>query len=158
MSKPRFPAIGFLGWLALSAATASVGVLVRPGAWYRTIVKPEWTPPDALFGPVWTVLYVCMAIAAWRVWNKGGFGAARGALTLYLAQLALNAAWSFLFFGLHRPGWAAVEIVILLAAILGTIRAFARHDRIAAVLLVPYALWVGFAAALTFAIWRLNAG
>ena len=158
MSKPRFPVIGFLGWLALSAATASVGVLVRPGAWYRTIVKPEWTPPDALFGPVWTVLYVCMAIAAWRVWKKGGFGAAGGALTLYLVQLALNAAWSFLFFGLHRPGWAALEIVILLAAIVGTIRAFRSHDRLAAMLLVPYALWVGYATALTFAIWRLNAG
>lgn len=158
MSKPRYPAIGLLGWMALSFATASVGVLVRPGAWYRAIAKPEWTPPDALFGPVWTVLYVCMAIAAWRVWRRRGFGAARGALTLYLVQLALNAAWSALFFGLHRPGWAALEIVILLAAILGTIRAFARHDRIAAALLVPYALWVGFATALTVAIWRLNAG
>ena len=152
------PALGLVGWLVLSFATSSVGVLVRPGAWYRAIAKPDWTPPDALFGPVWTVLYVGMAIAAWRVWRQAGFGAARGALTLYLVQLTLNATWSFLFFGLHRPGWAAVEIVILLATILGTIRAFARHDRIAAMLLVPYALWVGFATALTFAIWRLNAG
>ena len=158
MQSPRMPALGLFGWIALSFLTSTVGILVRPGAWYRAIAKPDWTPPDALFGPVWTVLYVLMAVAAWRVWRRGGFGAACGALTLYLAQLALNAAWSLVFFGLHRPGWAAAEIVILLAAILATIRAFALHDRIAATLLVPYAVWVGYAAALNVAIWRLNVG
>jgi tryptophan-rich sensory protein len=149
--------LGLVGWLALSAATASVGIFVRPGAWYRTLEKPAWTPPDAAFGPVWTVLYVLMAIAAWRVWRAGGFGEAGGALTLYLVQIALNAAWSVLFFGLHRPGWAFVEIVVLAVAILATIVAFAKIDRVAAGLLVPYLAWASFAAALNGTIWRLNA-
>jgi len=149
--------LGFLGWLALSAATASVGIFVRPGAWYRTLEKPAWTPPDAAFGPVWTVLYVLMAIAAWRVWRAGGFGEAGGALSLYLVQIALNALWSVLFFGLHRPGWAFAEIVVLAVAITATIVAFARVDRLAAALLVPYLAWATFAAVLNGTIWRLNA-
>jgi tryptophan-rich sensory protein len=148
--------LGLLGWLALSAATSSVGIVVRPGAWYESLAKPAWTPPDAVFGPVWTILYVLMAVAAWRVWREHGFGRATTALGLYFGQLALNATWSFLFFGLHSPGAALLEILALWLAILATIVTFARRDRLAAGLLVPYLIWVSYAAVLNAAIWRLN--
>lgn len=153
-------AVGLVGWMAASFAAAGLGgVATAAGVadWYPTLVKPVWTPPAWLFGPVWTLLYASMAVAAWIVWKEsGGFGGARGALSLHLVQLAFNAAWSWLFFGLRRPGLAAIEIVVLWIAILATTVAFAGRSRIAAALMVPYLLWVTFASALTFAIWRLN--
>ena len=101
-------ALGLAGWLAASFVAAGVGGIATASGvadWYPTIAKPTWTPPSWLFGPVWTVLYAAMAVAAWTVWKKaGGFGAARGALTLHLVQLTLNGAWSWLFFGMRRPG------------------------------------------------------
>jgi tryptophan-rich sensory protein len=153
--------LGLAGFLILSLAAGAIGGLwsapnTQPGAWYYQIEKPSWTPPSWLFGPVWTTLYVMMAVAAWLVWKRGGWAANRGALTLYLIQLILNTIWSGLFFGLRSPGLALAEIVALWIFILLTLFAFWRVARPAGLLLVPYILWVSFAAALTFAIWRLN--
>lgn len=125
------------------------------GGWYAGINKPSWTPPNWLFGPVWSALYLMMAVAAWLVWRETGL--TRGAaLKLFAAQLLLNALWSYLFFGLKRPGFAFAEIVLLWVAILATTLAFRRVTPAAAWLMVPYFLWVTFAAALNFQIWRLN--
>lgn len=142
--------------LVVCFGAAALGARFLPGPWYQAIAKPAWTPPAAVFGPVWTVLYAVMAVAAWRVWRRAGLAAGAGALALFGVQLTLNAAWSWLFFGLHRPGWAVVEILLLWAAIAATAIAFRRHDAIAAVLLLPYLGWVGFAAVLNVAIWTLN--
>jgi|GEM_PF-228620 tryptophan-rich sensory protein len=124
--------------------------------WYPTLTKPAWTPPDWVFGPVWTLLYILMAVAAWLVWRKAGFAGARLALVLYFVQLALNAAWSGLFFGLRSPAAGLVDILLLWMVIAATLVAFARHSAVAAGLLVPYFVWVSYAAALNFAIWRMN--
>jgi len=126
--------------------------------WYRTIEKPSWNPPDWIFGPVWTTLFVLMAIAAWLVWKPAGFKAAATPLSLFAIQLMLNVAWSWIFFGLHQPGWAFVEILVLWLTILATTVAFFRCSQLAGWLLVPYLAWVSFAAVLNFSIWRLNAG
>lgn len=124
--------------------------------WYKTVTKPTWNPPNYVFGPVWTTLFVMMAIAAWLVWRPAGFKAAKVPLFLFAVQLVLNVAWSWIFFGLHQPGWAFAEIVTLWLAIAGTARAFFRRSRFAGWLLVPYLVWVSFATVLNFAIWRLN--
>ena len=124
--------------------------------WYTTINKPSFTPPNWVFGPVWTVLYVLMGVAAWRVWCKARPDQLRVPLALFAVQLALNLAWSVVFFGAHRIGGAVVVIVGLEAALLATMVAFRRIDGLAALLLVPYALWVVFAAVLNIAAWQLN--
>jgi len=124
--------------------------------WYAHLRKPPWTPPGALFGPVWTALYAMMACAAWLVWRKAGLGGATLALVLFGVQLLLNAAWSPAFFGLRSPLLGLAIIVPLWCAIAATIAAFWRHSFPAAALLLPYLLWVSFATALNFAIWRLN--
>ena len=136
------------------APAASVGAM--PGEWYAGLQKPAWNPPSWIFGPVWTALYTLMAIAAWLIWQRGGWAAQRKPLTLYFIQLALNAAWSPLFFGLKKPGLAFAEILCLLAAIVVTTRAFYRARPAAARLLLPYAAWVAFATWLNFTLWRLN--
>jgi tryptophan-rich sensory protein len=148
--------IGLVLWLAASLAAGVIGSRFTPGAWYAELTKPAWTPPGVVFGPVWTVLYVLMGVAAWLVWRRGGFREAPLALGLFLAQLALNALWSYLFFGLQLPGAAFAEILVLWAAILATTICFWRVVPVAAALLVPYLLWVGFASALNFQLWRLN--
>jgi len=125
--------------------------------WYKTIAKPSWNTPDYVFGPVWTTLYVMMAVAAWLVWKPAGVKAATLPLTLFAVQLLLNIAWSWIFFGAHQPGWAFGEIVLLWLAIVATTVAFFRSSTLAGGLLVPYLAWVSFASALNFAIWRLNA-
>ena len=151
--------LGLVAWLLASFSAAALGsyftVPALP-AWYPTIAKPPWTPPEWVFGPVWTLLYTMMGAAAWVVWAKKGFAGARGALGLFLAQLALNALWSVIFFGWRMPGAAFAEIILLCCAVAATARAFFRHSAPAGWLLVPYALWLLFAAALNFAIWRLN--
>lgn len=152
-----------LGVLALAggacAAVAGLGGLATAAGmadgWYEQLAKPSWNPPDGVFGPVWTGLYAANAVAAWRVWRAAG-PQARGALTLFGAQLALNLGWSVLFFGLRSPDAALVEIGVLLLVIAATLAAFARHDRLAAGLLVPYLAWVAFATALNAAIVALN--
>ena len=124
--------------------------------WYTTINKPSFTPPNWVFGPVWTGLYVLMGIAGWRVWCKARPDQLRVPLALFAVQLALNLAWSVVFFGAHSVAGAVVVIVGLGAAILATMVAFRRIDGLAALLLVPYALWVVFAAVLNIAVWQLN--
>ena len=144
--------------LALAFGVAAVGGWVTAGSvtsWYPTLAKPSFNPPDWVFGPVWTALYTLMAVAAWRVWRKTGPLRQR-ALALYGTQLALNLLWSTLFFGLNWIGAALIEIVLLLAAIVATGRAFRSIDRLAGLCFVPYAAWVAFALVLNAAIWRLN--
>jgi benzodiazapine receptor len=148
--------LALLGWVLLSFAAALSGAWFPPDAWYGNLEKPSWNPPNWLFGPVWSVLYLLMGISAWLVWKKDGFTGAGGALTLFLVQLGLNALWTPVFFGMQRPDLALFVIVALLIMIAATRKAFRRHDRLAAWLLVPYLLWVGFATALNAALWRMN--
>lgn len=125
--------------------------------WYRTVEKPVFNPPDFVFGPVWTALYIMMGIAFVLVWKAGAeSGRKRKAMTLYFLQLLLNFLWSLIFFGAHEIGWALVEIALLWVTIILTINAFRKISSLAAWLLVPYLCWVSFAAVLNFAIWKLN--
>jgi tryptophan-rich sensory protein len=150
--------IGLVGWLFVSFVAAAIGgaASIHAGPFYMQLARPAWAPPPFLFGPVWTVLYVLMGIAAWLVWRVGGFHAARSALTLFLAQLACNALWSWLFFGWHRGGLAFADILVLWTLIVATLVAFWRIKPLAGVLLVPYLLWVSFASALNYSVWQLN--
>ena len=154
----RKQVVGLAGWLILSFIAAAIGgaASVQAGPFYAQLVRPDWAPPGSVFGPVWTVLYVLMGIAAWLVWRVAGFRPARTALTLFLVQLALNALWSWLFFGWHRGALAFTEVLVLWAFIAATLIAFWRIRRIAGALLVPYLLWVTFASALTYSVWQLN--
>jgi tryptophan-rich sensory protein/uncharacterized protein YbjT (DUF2867 family) len=159
--KPSIPvqSLALFGFLLVCFGTAAVGARWTSesvNGWYQTLVRPAWTPPDWVFGPVWTVLYALMAVAGWLVWRRRGIVGARWALLLFAAQLALNALWSGIFFALRSPGLAFVEILVLWSAILGTIAAFRQHSRWASYLLVPYLAWSSFAAVLNLAIWRLN--
>jgi len=142
--------------IVFSMAAATSGAFWPPDAWYFQIERPSWTPPGWLFGPVWTTLYVLIGVSLWRVWRTGGLQRDRTALGLFLAQWTLNLAWTGLFFGLHAPGLALVEIVLLAALILATIVRFHHHDRLAAWLLTPYLAWVCFATVLNAAFWWLN--
>ncbi len=145
--------IGFVAACFLAAAT---GILFKPGQWYERLRKPLWRPPNRLFAPVWTVLYLMMAVAGWLVWRTAGFGGGAVALALYALQLLLNGLWTPVFFGLHRLDLGFAVIAALWLAIAATIAAFAPVSTAAALLLIPYLAWVSFAAALNFAVWRLN--
>ncbi len=126
-------------------------------SWYQTIQKPSWNPPNWVFGPVWTTLYVMMGIALWLVWKEDTSRELKLiAGILFAAQLTLNFFWSFIFFRLELPGWAFAEILVMWVVILATIFAFAQVNKTAAWLLVPYISWVSFAAMLNFTIWRMN--
>ena len=155
-AQPTRLTLALVGWLLLCFAAAAFGGLFMPSEWYASLKKPSWNPPGWIFGPVWSALYTMMAVAAWLVWKRGGFAVQRRPLALFLIQLALNAAWSPLFFGLHWPGVACAEIVLLWAAIGTTLVAFRSVSRVAAWLLAPYLAWVSFAAVLNFTLWRLN--
>jgi tryptophan-rich sensory protein len=150
--------VGFVAWLSGSFIAAGIGgaASIQAGPFYAQLVRPEWAPPASIFGPVWTVLYALMGIAAWLVWRVGGFRAAKTALTLFLVQLALNALWSWLFFAWHRGALAFADILLLWALIVATLIAFWRISPLAGALLVPYLLWVSFAAALNYSLWQLN--
>lgn len=137
--------------MAFLAPLASIGI--DPRSWYPALAKPAWAPPGWIFGPVWTLLYTAMGVAAWGVWRRRGGSTP---LVWWIIQLALNAAWTPIFFGLRETGWAFMEIVILWFAIFATLIAFAKVAPWTAWLLVPYLAWVTFAAALNFALWRLN--
>jgi tryptophan-rich sensory protein len=157
----RSPAIqiaGLLGWLLVAFAAGAVGAIasVDAASFYAQLSKPSWAPPASVFGPVWSALYALMGIAAWLVWRSPR--PARMALALFVVQLAVNALWSWLFFAWHRGALAAVEVLILLALIVATIVSFWRASRLAAVLLIPYLLWVSFASVLTWTVWRSNPG
>ena len=152
------------GWglAAFVAACLGIGVVGAVATarsvdtWYRALDKPAFTPPDWLFGPVWTLLYVMIAVAGWRVWRMRRVPGRNVALMVYAIQLALNLAWSLVFFGARLIGAALGDIVLLLAVIVANVALFVRIDRYAAWLLVPYALWVAFATVLNLALWRLN--
>lgn len=139
---------GFIGSLANARSIPT---------WYATLNKPSFSPPNSVFAPVWTALYIMMAIAAFLVWRRGiQTPWVTQALIAFGVQLVLNTLWSILFFGLRQPGWAFGEIVLLWIAILATIVIFSRIAPAAAWLMVPYILWVSFAAVLNFSLWRIN--
>lgn len=135
------------GWFTSSAV----------GGWYDTILKPSFNPPNWIFGPAWTLLYILMGIAFYMVWIKAADNILkRKAMLFYFIQLALNFCWSFIFFYAEQPGWALIDIILLWGCIAATIYWFSKISKTAAWLLVPYILWVTFATALNFAIWKLN--
>lgn len=171
--RRRTPATSFLRalpalavCLAATFAAAALGGLAsaRSASFYAELTRPAWAPPAAVFGPVWTVLYLMIAFAAWFAWKarakartaRRGTGPARLAFVLFGVQLAANALWTWLFFAWRHGLWAFVEIVVLWVLIVATVRAFWRLRPLAGLLLLPYLAWVTFAAALTLAVWRLN--
>ncbi|MBX9849099.1 MAG: tryptophan-rich sensory protein [Rhodocyclaceae bacterium] len=148
--------IGLLGFLVAVFVAAALGAVASVSAptFYAQLTRPEWSPPAWLFGPVWSMLYCMMGVAVWLVWRK--LPVDRAALLLFAVQLAVNALWSWLFFAWHQGALAFADVLLLWVLIGATIRAFWRTSRIAAVMLVPYWLWVSFATALTFAVWQGN--
>ena len=151
---PDYLALGVFAALVL--LVASTGAVFKPDAWYRGLSKPAWTPPDWVFPAGWTILYVMIAIAGWRVWSIGQGGAITLALGVYGAQLLANAAWSPIFFGMKKIDWALYECALLWLLIALNIAVFWPIDQTAALLLIPYLAWVTFAGALNFSILRLN--
>ncbi len=143
-------------FILICLAVGGSGAAFPPGEWYRQLAKPPLNPPAWVFGPVWTLLYILMGVSAWLVWLRPGLPAARIPLLLFAAQMALNGAWSWIFFGFHQVGLALIDIILLWAAIAATLFSFWRIRRPAAVLLIPYLLWVSFATYLNAALWRLN--
>ncbi|HFT6991971.1 TPA: TspO/MBR family protein [Stenotrophomonas maltophilia] len=158
--KRSSQALGLLGWFAVTFAAAAMGAWASTSAasFYASLTLPTWAPPAGVFGPVWTLLYAMMAVAAWLVWRERGWRGARPALTLYLVQLAVNALWSWLFFGWKLGALAFADILVLIVLVCATILGFLRIQRGAAVLLLPYLAWISFASALNFAVWRANPG
>ena len=157
---PTRQVLGLAAWLGLTFVAAAIAAVpsINAGSFYAQLVRPDWAPPSSVFGPVWTVLYVLIGLAAWLVWREGGFRGARVALGLFLVQLVLNALWSWLFFGWHRGALSFLDISLLLVLVLATVIAFWRVRPLAGWALVPYLIWVSFASALNYAIWRLNPG
>jgi len=149
---------GLIGWFIVSFAVSAVGAIasIEARSFYAGLEQPDWAPPGWLFGPVWTLLFALMAIAAWLVWRNGGFRTNRIALSLFLTQLLFNALWSWLFFAWRLGGPAFADILLLWVLILATLVAFWRAERLAGILLLPYLLWVSFAAFLNYAVWQLN--
>lgn len=144
---------------AVSAVAAGRAVTTyRSRGWYRTLDKPDWTPPDVVFGPAWSVLYAAQAVAVWLVWreedNRDRFDVP--AMSSYAVQLGLNLAWTLLFFGVRRPAYALIDACVLWLAVVVTVREFGRRHRVAASLLVPYLAWVSFAVVLNAAVWWRN--
>lgn len=156
----RRQVVGLLAWLAISYAASAIGAIasIQAGSFYLSLSRPAWAPPAAVFGPVWTVLYASIAVAAWLVWRDGGLRHARAALSLFLIQLAVNALWSWLFFAWHRGALAFVDVLILWVLIGATSMAFWRIRPLAGMLMIPYLLWVSFAAALNYTVWQMNPG
>jgi translocator protein len=154
--RPIARIIAPIAWIGLCFLTAWIGSRFSPGEWYAHLQKPSWTPPGYIFGPVWSILYVSMGIAAWLVWKRAGFSGASLALTLFVVQLILNGMWSWIFFGMQGPGLAFAEILVLWSTVLATTIAFWRLSTTAGMLFLPYLAWVSFAAFLNFSIWQLN--
>ena len=150
--------VGLIGWIVICFIASSLGAIasIQSSSFYNQLSQPIWAPPSWVFGPVWTVLYLMMAISAWLVWKSGGFQQHRIALSLFLFQLALNALWSWLFFAWHLGSFAFVDIIFLWLFIFTTTIYFWRAKPLAGALLIPYLLWVSFAAALNYSIWQLN--
>lgn len=155
----RSNGIKLISSIALCVLLGSVGGLVTVNeipTWYATLNKPSFHPPNWLFGPVWTTLYVLMGIGVYLIWKQPLSKERNKALQVFILQFILNFCWSFIFFGLHATGWALIEMIALLVLILLTILHFAKHSKLAAWLLVPYLAWVSFALLLNAAIWKLN--
>jgi translocator protein len=154
MTLPDLVGLGV--FIAACIAVAASGALFRPGAWYETLRKPWWRPPNWLFGPAWTVLYLMIAISGWLVWRKAGLAGAALPLGVYAVHLLVNAAWSWLFFGRRRMDLALVDVTLLWLSIVAMILLFRPISATAAWLLVPYLVWVSFAAFLNWTMMRLN--
>ena len=154
----RRQSLGLAGWLLATFAAGGVGAIAsaRAGVFYGQLVQPAWAPPAWLFGPVWSVLYLLMAVAAWLVWRKHGFQRASTALSLFVCQLFANALWTWLFFGMNRGALSLAEIAVLWLLIVTTIAAFWPLQRAAALMLAPYLAWVSFASCLNWSIVHLN--
>jgi tryptophan-rich sensory protein len=150
--------LGLAGWLLVSFAAGGIGAAATLDAarFYGHLNLPAWAPTAGVFGPVWSVLYALMGIAAWLVWKRSGAIDAYVALTLFFVQLALNALWCWFFFGWHRGGVAFADIVLLWIVVAAMLASFWQHNRMAAVILAPYLAWITFAAALNYAVWKLN--
>ncbi len=148
--------LALAGWILLSFLAATIGGLAAPGPWYERVNKPSWNPPNAVFAPVWTVLFLMMGVAAWLVWQRRGQPGVTLALTLFVGQLCLNTLWSWLFFHWHRMDLAFYELLLFWALILATLLAFWQVRPLAGWLFVPYLLWVSFAGFLNLTLWRLN--
>ena len=143
----------FAIFLAAVILTAVFGAMFAPGPWYASLIKPDWNPPSWLFGPVWSLLYLANAIAAWRAWRRGH---AEVAITVWFLHLLPNALWSYFFFGLHRLDWALIDIILLNLAVIAVVALFYRRDRAAGLLMLPYLLWVAFAGFLNWTLFSLN--
>jgi benzodiazapine receptor len=152
---------GLVAWLALSFAAAAVGAIasVQAASFYAQLARPSWAPPASVFGPVWSVLYALMGVAAWLVWRQPQEGRRHAVpIALFVVQLGVNALWSWLFFAWHFGAAAFADVLVLLALIAATIAAFWRVRPLAAMLLLPYFAWVSFASALTWSVWQSNPG
>ncbi|HEY9200159.1 MAG TPA: TspO/MBR family protein [Gammaproteobacteria bacterium] len=149
---------GLVSWLLICFTASAIGAVasIQAKSFYALLAQPSWAPPAWLFGPVWSTLYTLMAIAAWLVWREGGFRARRQALSLFLLQLAFNALWSWVFFAWQLGAAALLNVLILWLLIAATIISFWRVSPLASSLLIPYLIWVGFAAALNYSLWQLN--
>ena len=157
-ASPRTQLAGLIGWLAVAFVAGAAGGIASldAPAFYAELDKPAWAPPAAVFGPVWTTLYVLIGVSAWLVWReRGDHGRALG---WWFAQLVVNALWSWLFFAWMQGAWAFADVVLLWGLIVATIAAFWRIRPLAGALLLPYLAWVSFATALTWAVWRGNPG
>jgi len=150
--------LGLIVWFVISFAASAIGAVasIQASSFYGQLTQPAWAPPASVFGPVWTILYAFMAVAAWLVWRSGGFRANCTALTFFLVQLAVNGLWSWLFFTWHLGAIALADIAVLWLLVVGTMATFWRVSKPAAALLLPYLLWISFAAALNFSVWQLN--
>jgi len=151
-------AIGLIGCLAIVFVAAAIGAAasIEASSFYAQLARPTWAPPASAFGPVWSVLYLLMGIAAWLVWREQGASHLRIAITLFIAQLCANALWSWLFFAWQKGAFAFAEVLVLLALIAATIAVFLRISRLAGALMVPYFAWVCLASALTWSVWQNN--
>lgn len=158
MFNLRQQILGFLVALGVVFIAAALGALasVEAGAFYTQLQRPDWAPPGWVFGPVWTLLYTMMGIAAWLVWRRVGLLAGQKALGVFLLQLVLNALWSWLFFAWSLGAWAFIDILLLLVLIAANLFLFWRISMLAGLLLIPYGLWVSFAAVLNVTVWQLN--
>jgi benzodiazapine receptor len=149
---------GLVLWLAVCSVVGALGAAasVQAASFYAALMRPGWAPPAAVFGPVWTLLYAMMAIAAWRVWNERKAQPVRLALFFFIFQLILNALWSWLFFAWHQGAAAFLDVLLLWLSITATLVLFWRISRLAGLLLLPYLAWVTFASALNYSVWQLN--
>jgi len=148
--------LGLMFWVGLCLTVGFIAGRFSPGKWYATLHKPSWTPPGWVFPVVWTILYVMMGLSAWIIWQGTGLREVALPISFFLLQLIFNVLWMWLFFGLHRPGLAFLDIALLWAILLVTLILFWMNRPMAGAFLIPYLVWVGFSSALNFAIWRMN--